>query len=118
MKVKHLNDIHSEQVSAGTKTYRQVLIGPEEAPNFAMRRFIIEPGGEMPRHTNTVEHEQFVLNGRARVGIGDDVFEVRKNDVVFIPVDMPHWYKALGDENFEFICVVPNKPDRVLLMEP
>jgi quercetin dioxygenase-like cupin family protein len=110
MKVKHLNDIHSEQVSAGTKTYRQVLIGPEEACNFAMRRFIIEPGG--------VEHEQFVLNGRARVGIGDDVFEVRKNDVVFIPVDMPHWYKALGDENFEFICVVPNKPDRVLLMEP
>jgi len=69
----------------------------------------------MPKHTNSVEHEQYVLNGRAQIGIGDEIFEVKKNDVVFIPADVPHWYKVLGDESFEFICVVPNKPDVVEL---
>ena len=117
MYVKNINDIEIVKVEAGTKTSRQVLIPPEEGPNFAMRRFIIEPGGEMPNHTNTVEHEQYVLNGRAEIGIGDQTFEVEKNDVVFIPALVPHWYKVIGDESFEFLCMVPNKPDTIEILD-
>jgi quercetin dioxygenase-like cupin family protein len=95
----------------------QVLIGAGDAPNFAMRRFIMEPDGGMPNHTNTVEHEQFVLKGRAKVGIGEAVYEVKKGDVLFIPRGIPHWYKAGGDEPFEFICVVPNVPDHIEIIE-
>ncbi|MFC1508348.1 cupin domain-containing protein [Candidatus Omnitrophota bacterium] len=116
MIVKTIDSVPQEEVKAGTKTYRQVLISPEEAPNFAMRRFIIEPGGEMPAHTNTVEHEQLVLNGQAAVGIGDRTFEVTRNMVVFIPAGLPHWYKATGDEPFEFLCLVPNKDDTIELI--
>ena len=36
-------------------------------PHFAMRRFTMGEGGGMPLHTNRVEHEQYVLAGRARV---------------------------------------------------
>ncbi len=117
MLVKHANDVAMEPVSAGQGTSRQVLIGPDEAPNFALRRFIMEPGGGMPAHTNAVEHEQYVLRGRARIGIGDEVIEVRKDDVVFIPAGVPHWYKAEGDEPFEFLCVVPNLPDKIELVD-
>ena len=63
-----------------------------------------------------VEHEQYVLNGRAKIGIGDKVFEVQKNDVVYIPADVPHWYETIGNEPFEFICVVPNKQDIVKII--
>ncbi len=56
MRVKNISDFPKEPVAAGIKTFRQVLIGPEVGPHFAMRRFIMEPGGEMPLHTNTVEH--------------------------------------------------------------
>src|SRR5574340_1204464 len=61
--VKHASQVAQETVGAGRDTTRQVLIGPDEAPNFALRRFIMQPGGGMPRHTNTVEHEQYVLRG-------------------------------------------------------
>jgi len=117
MSIKHAAAIPSESVSAGTGTTRQILIGPEEAPHFAMRRFAMEPNGGMPKHTNTVEHEQYVLRGRARIGIGDDVFEVSAGDVVYIPAHTPHWYQAKGDEPFEFLCVVPNLPDTIQLVE-
>jgi len=117
MHVKNINDIQIEKIEAGTKTSRQVLIPAEEGPNFAMRRFIIEPGGQMPNHTNTVEHEQFVLNGRAEVGIGDQIYEVKKNDVVFIPALVPHYYKVMGDESFEFLCMVPNQPDKIEILK-
>lgn len=113
MPVRHAAKVPSERVSAGSGTTRQILIGPEEAPNFAMRRFIMEPGGGMPAHTNTVEHEQYVLRGRAKVGLGEEVIEVKKDDVLYIPAGTPHWYRAEGDEPFEFICVVPNRPDKI-----
>jgi len=117
MIVRSLDTIPGEKVPAGKNTYRQILIGPEEAPHFAMRRFIIEPGGEVPNHTNSVEHEQLVLGGRAEVGIGDKVFELKKNDVVFIPANVPHWYRTIGNEPFVFLCVVPNEKDIITLVE-
>ena len=107
----------TEPVNAGSGTVRQVLIGPDEGPNFSMRRFVMEPGGGMPKHTNTVEHEQYVLGGVAKVGIGDDVIEVAEGDVVFIPAGVPHWYESLGPEEFEFLCVVPNGPDEIRIVE-
>jgi quercetin dioxygenase-like cupin family protein len=117
MPIKHLIDVPIEPVSAGEGVTYQVLIGPDEAPNFAMRRFIMEPGGGMPNHTNAVEHEQFVLRGRARIGIGAEVFEVNATDIVFIPAGVPHWYQNIGAEPFEFLCLVPNKPDTVEIIE-
>ncbi len=111
MYIKPLDGIAKEEIKAGQKTTRQVLISSEEGPNFAMRKFSIEPGGEMPMHTNSVEHEQLVLNGKAKVIIGDQEFEAKKNDVVFIPANVPHSYKTIGNEPFEFLCVVPNKTD-------
>jgi quercetin dioxygenase-like cupin family protein len=117
MSVKHSSEIEQVTVAAGSGTTRQGLIGPDEGPNFAMRRFVMQPGGRVPNHTNPVEHEQYVLAGRARIGIGDEEFEVRKDDVVFIPAGVPHWYTNIGDEPFVFLCLVPNQPDTVTLLE-
>lgn len=116
MSVKHIDDIGSEMVTDGQGASRQVLIGEQEGPNFAMRRFVIEAGGHMPAHTNSVEHEQYVLGGCAHIGIGDKEYEVAKGSVVFIPAGVSHWYRAVGEEPFEFICVVPNLPDRIELL--
>ena len=117
MPVRNTDSIPAETVNAGTGTTRQVLIGPDEGPNFAMRRFMIQPGGGMPKHTNTVEHEQYVLRGRARIGIGDEVLEVKEDDVVYIPAGVPHWYETQGVDPFEFICVVPNGPDKIEIVD-
>lgn len=114
--VKHAEDVSAEPVSAGQGTTRQLLIGPDEGPNFAMRRFIMQPGGGMPPHTNTVEHEQYVLRGRATIGIADRTVDVQGGDVVFIPAGTPHWYRAKDGEPFEFLCIVPNLPDTIELV--
>ncbi|MGB1656624.1 MAG: cupin domain-containing protein [Longimicrobiales bacterium] len=116
MSVRHVDTLPAEEVKAGTDTKIQVLIGPDQGPNFALRRFIMEPGGGMPLHTNKVEHEQYVLRGSARVQIGDDMHEVKAGDVVYIPGGVQHNYEA-GDDGFEFLCVVPNQPDEISLVD-
>lgn len=116
MPVKNGNDVPSQVVKAGNLTTIQVLISAQEAPHFAMRRFVMEPGGGIPNHTNTLEHEQYVLGGHARIGIGEEEFEVWAGDVVFIPEGVPHWYRNIGEENFEFLCIIPNQPDEIKLI--
>ena len=114
--VKHSEAVDKAIVAAGTATRMQVLIGPaDRAPNFAMRRFIMAEGGGMPIHTNTVEHEQYVLCGRAEVGIGGKVHEVRQGCVLSIPAGVPHYYKVL-EAPFEFLCMVPNSPDQIRIL--
>ncbi len=116
--VRPANDCPEEPVAQGRDTTRQVLIGPDVGPNFALRRFIMQPGGGMPLHTNEVEHEQYVLRGSARVRIGDETHHVKAGDVVFIPGGTPHSYDAdEGAEPVEFLCVVPNRPDEVRMVD-
>ena len=109
--VKSASRVERQTVAAGTATESQVLLGAGDgAPNFAMRRFIMGAGGGMPRHINSVEHEQFVLKGRARVGIGERDYEVGPEDVLYIPAGAAHFYEVL-EAPFEFLCMVPNSPD-------
>lgn len=116
-KVKPSKQLPLNEVAAGTETRTQVLIGADDgAPNFAMRRFVMGEGGGMPRHTNAVEHEQYVLRGRARVTIGDTVHEVQADDAVYIPAGMPHSYEVV-EAPFEFLCMVPNLPDTIEIVE-
>jgi quercetin dioxygenase-like cupin family protein len=116
MSVKHVKDVPAQAVRAGNLTDIQVLISAQEGPHFAMRRFVMEPGGGIPNHTNTVEHEQYVLKGHAMIGIGDEEFEVQAGNVVFIPEGAPHWYRNIGEEDFEFLCIIPNKTDVITLV--
>jgi Uncharacterized conserved protein, contains double-stranded beta-helix domain len=117
MPVKHASDVEAQEVKSGEKATIQVLISSQEGPNFALRRFVMQPGGGMPEHTNTVEQEQYVLKGHASIGIGDETIEVHAGDVVFIPEGVPHSYRNTGEENFEFLCIIPNKPDELKIIE-
>jgi quercetin dioxygenase-like cupin family protein len=111
--VKRADAVMRNPVAAGREVESQVLLGPDDgAPHFAMRRFIMGMGGGMPLHTNRVEHEQYVLTGRARITLGGEVREVGPGDVLLIPAGLPHDYTVL-EGPFEFLCMVPNLPDRV-----
>lgn len=115
-RVRKSASVGRQEVAAGVATEMQLLIGPEDgAPNFSMRRFIMGKGGGMPRHTNEVEHEQYVLKGRARIGIADQIVEVEAGDVVYIPARQPHFYEVL-EEPFEFLCMVPNREDHIRVL--
>lgn len=116
--ITSLDQVVKNEVPAGTKTSIQVLIGAEKAPNFAMRCFTIEPGGGVPAHTNTVEHEQYVIAGRGNICIGELETQVKAGDVVYIPAGVPHWYNCAGDEPFKFLCLIPNQEDTITLVNP
>jgi quercetin dioxygenase-like cupin family protein len=63
-----------------------LLASAEGAPNFALRRFTLEPGGQTPTHSHPWEHEVYVLRG-----------------------DELHCFRA-GEEGLQMLCLVPLGP--------
>lgn len=116
--VRPADSVEAKVIPAGTDAAFRVLVGPKQGEtNFVLRRFTFGAGGGMPFHTNLVEHQQYVLRGKARIRIADAVHEVQADDTLFIPAGVPHAYEVV-DGPFEFICVVPDKPDQVTLVQP
>lgn len=116
MPVRPADDVEARTVAGARETTIQVLISAQEGPHFALRKFSMQKGGGMPRHTNTVEHEQYVLGGEATITIGDETHRVTVGDVVFIPAGAAHSYENTGDGAFEFLCIVPNQEDKVTIV--
>jgi len=116
--IKRAAAIEGHAVDAGEGFSKRVLVGPDDgAPNLAIRRFELAPGGSVPKHTNEVEHEQYVLEGEYVVGIDGEEHTVAAGDSIFIPAGTVHWYRNDGDEPGAFICAVPNGDDAIELLE-
>jgi len=109
MSVKSSGKVKSQKVDNAVKTEIEWLLDRHDGvPNFEMRRFTIKPGGSIPEHFHPdIEHEQYVLKGRYRVGLGTKVHQVKAGDSIFIPAGTHHWYRNTGKEDAEFICIIP-----------
>ncbi|MBN1285982.1 MAG: cupin domain-containing protein [Anaerolineae bacterium] len=77
------------------------------APNYALRFFEIAPGGHTPDHAHPWEQENFVLEGKGRVLLGETWHDLEPGDVVFVPADVRHSYENTGDAPFRFLCGIP-----------
>jgi quercetin dioxygenase-like cupin family protein len=58
-----------------------------------------------------------VLRGEATITIGEKTHHVKAGDVVFIPEGVVHSYENTGEEPFEFLCIIPNKEDKITIVE-
>ncbi|MCU4741133.1 cupin domain-containing protein [Natronoglomus mannanivorans] len=138
--VRRSDEIEFEAVDAADGLSKGVLIGDDhDAPNFALRKFTLEAGSEVPKHTNEVEHVQYVLEGEYVVGIGsgpggdgtgdgdekqgerrereDEEHLVSEGDSLLIPAGTVHWYRNESDDPGAFLCAVPNGDDEIQLVE-
>ncbi|MFC6993128.1 cupin domain-containing protein [Haladaptatus sp. GCM10025707] len=116
--VRRAADIEYEPVGAAEGMQKGVLLSEDQgAPHFAIRRFVLDPGASVPKHTNEVEHEQYVLAGEYTVGIGDEEYTVSAGDSLLIPAGVVHWYLNESDEEGSFLCAVPNGDNAIELVE-
>lgn len=110
MAVRHIAHVKLEKMEMeGAKDVElQWLIDKSVgAENFAMRRFVIKPGGHTPLHSHPWEHENYVLEGKGVVRIGDKEYELKKDMFVFIPPDVVHQFRNSGDKDFVLLCLIP-----------
>ena len=86
----------------------QMLVGrTDAAPTFAMRHFVVAPGGHTPLHSHPWEHEVYIVEGVLQTQCQGDVEEVSAGDAVLIPADAMHQFVNDSDGTARFLCMVP-----------
>ena len=111
MKVNSYKKVEEQAVDmpgASGCTVRWLLSESDGAPNFAMRRFEIAPGGHTPRHSHPYEHEVYVLEGDGIVYEGDQQHAITAGDVIFVNPGDVHQFRNTSQVPMKFLCMVPN----------
>jgi len=93
-----------------TKTTKANVIGPAEGwKRNTLRVFRIGPGGFTPHHQHDWEHVNYIIKGRGVLTISGEAIDVSQGDFAFVPPNAMHQFRNPHDEDFEFICIVPNR---------
>jgi quercetin dioxygenase-like cupin family protein len=107
--LKHKDEYDYFELDTAEGVRKTVIFHEDDdgVPNFRMRRYVFEPGAEVPKHTNGVEHEGHILEGPVVVGLEDEEYEVEEGDSMFIPPGTVHWFRNETDHEVGFLCMVP-----------
>jgi quercetin dioxygenase-like cupin family protein len=60
--------------------------------------FELDPGAELPVHTDSAEELLIILQGTAEARVGDEVGRISANQVAVVPPMAPHGLRNVGDD--------------------
>ena len=87
-------------------------------PSMELRYFRLQPGttSRLEKH----EHEHYVIigEGQGHAIVGDRVWDVAAQDVVYVGPLEPHQFLAKGDAPFGFFCIVSSERDYSQALSP
>lgn len=110
MKVKAVaeHSQHPVTMSGAAGAQMRMLVGPDEdARNFHMRHFEVEPGGYTPHHKHDYEHEILILKGEGVAQSEQGEKRICAGDVIWVPPNEMHQFRNTGKSPLEFICLIP-----------
>lgn len=112
MKLTHFSEVPLETVSVeGAKNtkIRWLISEKDNATNFALRMFELEPDGHTPFHTHDWEHEVFVLQGEGLLVTEEGEKPFKQWDIIYVNPNMYHQFKNTNDTLLRFLCAIPYK---------
>ncbi len=84
-------------------------------PEYGLRYFTIQPGGEIPIHNHFYHQTMYILSGKFECYQYDIETEkaaetkvTTSGDFVYIPSMEAHGMKNIGDEPATFLCCIAN----------
>ncbi len=60
--------------------------------------FELDPGAELPMHSDSAEELLIVVQGTAEARVGDEVGRIAKHELAFVPPMVPHGLRNVGDD--------------------
>lgn len=84
-------------------------------PEYGLRYFTIQPGGEIPIHNHFYHQTMYILSGKFECYQYDMASEAvvttkvtQSGDFIYVPSMEPHGMKNIGDGPATFLCCIAN----------
>jgi quercetin dioxygenase-like cupin family protein len=112
MPIKKYDDLVATeiQMDGASNVFKKVPIGEKEGwDGYTLRTFTLGSGGYTPRHSHDWEHVNYIVRGKGKLMIDGKAQDIIERDFAFVPPNTEHQFSNPYDEEFEFICIVPNR---------
>ena len=110
MVVKSLKNVPKFKVEMpGAKnTFKQIPISSADGtPEYSLRVFTVEPGGNTPFHKHPYEHLNYIISGNGVLVGEEGETEIKAGDFALVMPNEMHSYKnTSGTEDLVLICAV------------
>ncbi len=91
---------------------RQVLLGDDDGIGAELRYFEIASGGHSTLERHDHAHSVMIIRGTGSVLVGRDVHLLATNDLVRVPPQTWHQFRATAHEALGFLCMVRSERDK------
>jgi len=91
---------------------RQVLFDDADGLGAQLRYFEVAPGGHSTLERHGHVHSVMILRGRGRALVGGEIHELRANDLIRVPPQTWHQFRAAAGEALGFLCLVRGDRDK------
>ncbi len=108
-------DVHPYKEDGGThfkSITRQTLYKGEETLPVEFRYFEIGPGGHSTLERHDHLHTVMVIRGKGRVLVGEEIRPISIHDLVHVPQQTCHQFRADSHDHLGFLCLVATDRDR------
>jgi quercetin dioxygenase-like cupin family protein len=91
---------------------RQVLFDDGDPGGAQLRYFEIAPGGHSTLERHDHVHSVMIIRGRGHALVGREIHRLATNDLVRVPPQTWHQFRATAEEPLGFLCLVRSERDR------
>ena len=89
-----------ERRASGARLYEEFL----RVPDLSAGLYVLEAGATDPPRPHREDELYYVVTGRARITVGEDVRDVRTGSLVFVAAGVPHRFHDIS-ERLEVLVV-------------
>lgn len=100
-------------MEAAKNVLKQTAISSKEGwDGWTMRIFTLKKDGFTPFHTHDWPHINYMIKGSGTLFIDGKETPVAAGDTAYVQGGEKHQFKNNGEEDFSFICIVPEEGDK------
>ena len=93
MEVHELADVAARREASG-RAYLEFL----SVPDLSIGLYVLAPGQPDLQQPHTEDEVYYVISGRGRITVGDEVRDVRAGSIVFVEATVPHRFHDITEE--------------------
>jgi mannose-6-phosphate isomerase-like protein (cupin superfamily) len=81
-------------------------------PDLSVGLYVLEPGEPDLQQPHTEDEVYYVVSGRAKIRVGDEVRDVREGSIVFVATGVPHRFHDITERLTLFVAFGPAEGSR------
>jgi mannose-6-phosphate isomerase-like protein (cupin superfamily) len=107
MEAHELADVAARRVASGRPYYEFITV-----PDLSVGLYVLAPGQPDLQQPHTEDEVYYVIAGRGRITVGDEVRDVEPGTTIFVATGVPHRFHDITEELSLFVAFGPAEGSR------